>query len=243
MLSFELRKVDDLTSKIKPADNGILSKEHKNRSSNNTIYKNPGFKVASRVLLDVKNRQYLDWVHKIIQEIENFRKNAWSSTKRLFRYLISLSKPPLEDVDFRPEPPKSNSKIDSLADHIEQKNSSVIETYPSQTYNETPDSATASSKNSSSNPIQDHRQTQTEKDEEKTKPDSELTQFEVQEKRILRKLKTSEKLDDWTAWFELGNLYEKYGDIDKATDINRFIMKNGNEKDKEKAANNLIGIG
>jgi hypothetical protein len=240
IIQFETQKVDDMTSKIQPVAGDILRKDSFGHTRVNTLRNNPALKAASRVLLDVRSRQYPDWVHKIIDEFEKFRKNGWESIQRFFAYLVSLSKPPVDteiSTTAEVDTPANQQSVEDLVDHLENKNSYSIESSEKPIGNSnTSDTPQMSDIKLNSEATIGMAVDQNDLDSQ------EMTQFEVQEKRILRRLKQTETLDNWEAWFELASLYEKYGELDKATDINCFIMKNGSKADTERAAKNLIGL-
>jgi hypothetical protein len=245
VLHFETKKLDELTSQIKPMVGDTFSEKQPNSATNHR-YTNPSTRGTGRTLMDVNSKQYPDWVNKVVDELNTFRKGAWVSTRRLVKYLISLSRPPMDDVQDEIKPSIPQYDVENLADKIEQKRSFSSdrrrEMYRNDTfYDLNPNTGNTDGfvpfepkkSKATIDMVSDVTVTQ----------DRELTQFEVQEKRILRRLKQVNRLDDWDAWFELASLYEKYGELDKASDINCFIMKNGNESDKERAAKNLIGLG
>jgi hypothetical protein len=66
--------------------------------------------------------------------------------------------------------------------------------------------------------------------------------FEKVENRILEKLKTS-GLNNYDIWLELGELYVKYDEKEKATEVFALVLKHTtDEHQKEQARNFLIGL-
>lgn len=81
-----------------------------------------------------------------------------------------------------------------------------------------------------------------------TKNREEMTPFEKQEEKIVKKLQTLQEnnlgLNHWDLWLELGDLYGKYAQKDKQKEVYTFILGNADNSDKEKelATFRLIGM-
>jgi len=67
------------------------------------------------------------------------------------------------------------------------------------------------------------------------------TMFEKLEFRILNRLKES-GMENYDIWLELGALYKKFGQNDKAKDVFALVLKHASDKNKELARNELIGL-
>lgn len=61
------------------------------------------------------------------------------------------------------------------------------------------------------------------------------------EKRLLAKLK-EEGLNRYDIWLELGDVYDKYGEHDKAREVYALVLKHGSELDKKRAVERLISL-
>ncbi len=132
---WENKRVSNLASKIK-AKHGydILEKSNVSRSFtsldlNSSLQRSRMAQVASsmydRTIVSLTNKEYPDWFTNVITELENFRKNAWLSTKRFVRYLISLTKPvqkenlqPFTQEDLEKE--KKQADIVELVDRVSE---------------------------------------------------------------------------------------------------------------------------
>lgn len=73
-----------------------------------------------------------------------------------------------------------------------------------------------------------------------------LSLFKKMETKILNQLQTA-GLNHYDIWLKLGELYEKYQDIEegglkKAIDVYSLVLKHGNGKEKEYARDKLIGL-
>lgn len=69
-----------------------------------------------------------------------------------------------------------------------------------------------------------------------------MTVFEKLELRILNRLKES-GMTNYDIWLELGGLYKKFGQQDKAREVFALVLKHAGGKNKEIASNELIGLG
>jgi hypothetical protein len=69
----------------------------------------------------------------------------------------------------------------------------------------------------------------------------ELSVFEKLELRILNRLKES-GMTNYDIWIELGALYKKFGQTDKAKEVFALVLKHAGDTNKEKARNELIGL-
>ena len=75
----------------------------------------------------------------------------------------------------------------------------------------------------------------------KTEDTEELTVFEKLELRILNRLKES-GMTNYDIWIELGVLYKKFGQTDKAKEVFALVLKHAGDTNKERARNELIGF-
>jgi hypothetical protein len=68
-----------------------------------------------------------------------------------------------------------------------------------------------------------------------------LTVFEKLELRILNRLKES-GMTNYDIWIELGALYKKFGQNEKAKEVFALVLKHAGDTNKERARNELIGM-
>lgn len=68
-----------------------------------------------------------------------------------------------------------------------------------------------------------------------------MSLFEKLELRILNRLKET-GMENYDIWLELGALYKKFGQYDKAKDVFALVLKHASDKNKEMARNELIGL-
>lgn len=78
------------------------------------------------------------------------------------------------------------------------------------------------------------------KGSEKT-PQPSMTMFEKMELRILNSLKES-GMTNYDIWLELGTLYKKFGQNEKAKEVFALVLKHAGDVNKERARNELIGL-
>jgi hypothetical protein len=75
----------------------------------------------------------------------------------------------------------------------------------------------------------------------KSEDTDELTVFEKLELRILNRLKES-GMTNYDIWIELGALYKKFGQTEKAKEVFALVLKHAGDTNKERARNELIGL-
>lgn len=75
----------------------------------------------------------------------------------------------------------------------------------------------------------------------KSSDPEEMSVFEKLEARVLSKLK-GDGLDNYDIWLELGDLYLKFGEKEKAREIFALVLKHADGNVKEMARNKLIGL-
>jgi tetratricopeptide (TPR) repeat protein len=258
---WENQKVSDLTSQIKPSGDTTLSTGGsfaKNFSSvdlGNTLQKSRAIQVAGniydRAIVTISNQDYPTWLTKIFEEINLFRKNAWKSLSRLFGYLLSLTKPASrEEVNnFTAKSTQHAKKMEDIGQTIEKVNK--INTLPADQLDS--DEVEFVSEAMVSEQIRDvdYKTPGADEDDDLAtisfagsatkKSNSDMTVFEKLEARILEKLKTS-GFNNYDIWLELGNLYEKYDEKEKAGEIYALVLKHSEGREKDLARDKLIGL-
>lgn len=240
---WENKKVNDLTKQIKHTDNQILQKSNVNRNFSsidlsNNIGKTQALKVVgefySKTLVKIKNQDYPYWFLKLVREFNLFKVNIFGYLKRFITYLIHLTTP-VHQTTVEPKSVEDNLnyKTPIKNDNFEDTEVEVFEVYPeSENKN---DEEIYDKKNSSDLATISFISGDTEKNEK------DMNIFEKLESRILEKLK-GVGLNHYDIWLELGNLYEKYEEKDKAMEIYALVLKHSNGKEKELARDRLIGL-
>jgi len=258
VLLWENKKVDSLTNQIKnnPITDDILQRSNVTRNFTSvdlgsSITKNKAVQTVSnvydRAIVTIKNQEYPGWLNKFFEEINHFRHNALKSISRFFKYLISLTKPVnkietekiSEDLE-----QKKLSEIDELVDKVtatepkfetqplHQESTSTIRTLQIPIPQSQPKTQEISQNSLATLDMATNREPKSDKD---------MSMFEKLEARILDKLKGS-GLNHYDIWLELGNLYEKYTEKEKAIEIYALVMKHSAGREKELARDKLIGL-
>lgn len=251
---WEKEKVDDLTKQIKPREEDSLFRRNQHRGytqsfdiksiSKTSISKARG--AYEKTLVAITDKEYPSWVTKVAEAFGHLKKDFFASIKTFFNYLVHLARPEesgivdteIEDVEIDKtiQKVKDNSQqssdvtqnsIDEDAYSTHSSDIHIDATSPIQVkINESRELAAATINMTSSL---------------KTKSISSEA-FEKLESRILDKLKQS-GLNHYQVWLELGELYLKFNEKEKASEIFALVLKNTkNEKEKEVARNHLIGI-
>lgn len=240
---WENKKVNDLTKQIKHTDNQILQKSNVSRNFSsidlsNNIGKTESLKVVgefyNKTLVNIKNQDYPYWFLKLVREFNLFRTNIFGYLKRFISYLIHLTTP-VHQTTVEPKNVEKELKPDftSSKNIFEDGEVEVLEVYPnSQEDEELPFST---QKNDSDLATISFIGTDSEKNEK------DMNIFEKLESRILEKLK-GVGLNHYDIWLELGNLYEKYDEKEKAMEIYALVLKHSSGKEKELARDRLIGL-
>jgi len=230
---WENERVNALASKVNRINNdSILNKTEIQREFLAVDFK--GFqkelKGRSRSLMIVNYDEYPEWFKKIILTSNKFRKNTFKSTTEFFGYLISLAQPAkteltkAEEKVAKEKKEEINNLVNKVAKdnpHFQEKTNTLLSLpYTPQKKKTKPGATLDLVANIQSN---------------------DSSQFEKMEARILQKLKNS-GLDSYNIWLELGDLYIKYDQPEKAKEIYALVLKHSQDNQKEMARNKLIGI-
>jgi hypothetical protein len=249
--TWENKRVSNLASQIKPTQTnlsagGSFAKNFSSVDLGSSLHKNKALQAAGsiydRAVVTITKQDYPSWVNKFMKEVELFRQNAWKSLSRLFNYLIHLTKPVVKhEVEIQPA---TREKGVEEAESTELANATI------------PADVEYKDENSAENleiKDVDYEATAPEKEKDDSlatisfaanashKSAADMTIFERLETRILDKLKTS-GFDHYDIWLELGSLYEKYDEREKASEVYAFVMKQSEGKEKDLARDKLIGL-
>lgn len=77
--------------------------------------------------------------------------------------------------------------------------------------------------------------------EKKNRQEDDMNIFDKLELRILNRLKESD-MTNYEIWLELGNLYKKFNQNEKAKEVFALVLKHASDGNKERARNELIGL-
>jgi hypothetical protein len=225
---WEKNVVTNLAGQIEPiTENSIFkpqSKKHFTPEVSSAAFdkmnKNGAVKMVSgayeNTLMKIKENDYQGILKKTWHIISDFFANFSTRMKQLFDYLVTLSKPIATDVTLDDG---VKAKEDEIIDNTIEK--VVAQNEEKETV---PDSDVASVVTST-----------------KTKKEEDLEMFERLEGRILAKLKES-GLNNYDLWLQLGDLYIKYDEQEKAKEIFAMILKSSEGQYKELARDRLIGL-
>jgi len=258
---WEEKKINELAKHIKPQDpNSILFKSTSSREFTtfdlSSVAKTKPAKVVKniydRTLILLKENNYPDWFSSIVKEIDNLRKNFWQTISRFWNYILSLTKP---------TPTAEEASETSSSDIEDKKNEKKL-----REVDETVDRVTVLAQRTDPNEIQLLSSSSEVKtvapakasaslpslEEDFTvatiglvssgeKSELDMSLFERLESRILGKLK-NKGLGHYDIWLELGDLYFKFGEKDKAREVFALVLKHSDGEEKEFARDRLIGL-
>jgi hypothetical protein len=271
MFIWEKNRVNDLASKIKPAETDILHKSSVSREFTSFDLRNAGKSSAKtaaaatqniyeKTLVHLSKQEYPGWLTRFIHEFEQLRKNFFKSVLRLVRYLINLSKPAAsEELSSEELIEQQQSKQNEIQETVERvkevtkQGENYTRALPGNVFKES-DSELAIVR-SQTQDLTVNKEEETLKAEPKNgfatiglaaspavQDEKDMSLFEKVENRILNKLKLS-GLNNYDIWLELGELYIKYGEKEKATEVFALVLKHTHdERQKELARNRLIGL-
>jgi len=219
--------------------------------------------VYDKTLILLQEQKYPDWLTKIAEELNNIRKNFWQTLHRFIKYLISLTKPANtiqeakeNDEKMMKDSSKNEKKLRELDQTIEKVaqlaaiSDLKIPLLQSSNTNQNT-SALPSSNSFSSHALPAKATVSVDTDQQVAtigivpsgdkKSEIDMSLFERLEARILAKLK-EKGLGRYSIWLELGDLYLKFGDTEKAREVFALVLKHSEGDEKEFARNRLIGL-
>jgi hypothetical protein len=264
---WESRRIDDLTKNIKPqgvtdplqqpsAHRGFTTRDvggvaagkfqhlgSPQISANSAIQK---IDTGNRYVMGTETDATPSWYRTLLRLINNIRFQFWPQLRRWFKSVKQLFQPVHHQDEgelggvFEPEVITSQSSTEDVDAQDEQAEiSDLVEKVINQ--NQTRQII-------QTNPKQTTTQTDTAKDvdagkaeqEEKDKADQKVL-FEKLESRLLSKLQEV-GLRHFDVWLELGKLYEKHQQPEKASEIYTMILKNSQGSEKDQARDRLISL-
>jgi tetratricopeptide (TPR) repeat protein len=255
VISWESEKVDALASQIKHNsydDNSILFKSDVSREftsldlikvSKNGLHK--ASNIYDKTLVKITSQDYPNWFSSILTQLNNLKINTGQTISNWLKYLISLTKPVKEETKtdrvkaFREQ--RKIEEIEDFVDKVVEENNhqsselSLILQENEATPTENPDLPNPKLQNNTAT-------LNLASSISKADNSKESGIFEKLENRILQKLKEV-GLGNYDLWLELGQLYLKYGEKDKALEVFALVLKHTtNEAQKDLARNQLIGL-
>jgi len=259
---WEENQVNELAKKIKPTDdtNSILFKSTSSREFTtfdlgNVAKSQPAQAVQNmydRALISLKERKYPDWVATFFGELNNIRRSFWKTVQRGFRYAVSLTKPATtlreaqqKDKEEMKQAHTSHKKLKEVDQTVEnvaklttaaQSATPLLETTPEGAPPTGPAKATQSADSSDGDGATIGITAQAD-----GKSEVDMTLFERLESRILAKLK-DRGLGRYAIWLELGDLYLKFDEKEKAREVFALVLKHAEGDEKEFARDRLIGL-
>ncbi len=257
IISWESQKVDALASQIKHSsyeENSILYKSDVSREFTSLdlikVSKagiNKATNIYDKTLVKITSQEYPNWINRVVEELTKLRQNFIKTVRGWIKYIVSLSKPAVEETKHdKVNAFREKIKMEEIEDFVDkvvdnnlsQANSlTVLEDQSLSKLDEkmdVADNSTLENKtatlNLASNP---NRAAQAGEG---------AGIFEKLENRILQKMKDV-GLGNYDLWLELGQLYLKYGEKEKAVEVFALVLKHTqDEGQKDLARNQLIGL-
>jgi tetratricopeptide (TPR) repeat protein len=206
---------------------------------------NKASNIYDKTLVKITNQDYPNWFSSILNQLNNLKINTGQTLSNWFKYLISLTKPAKEETKtdrvkaFREQ--RKIEEIEDFVDKVVEENNhqssalSVVEEETEILAVENPDIPNPKLQNNTAT-------LNLASSISKNDGSKESGIFEKLENRILQKLKEV-GLGNYDLWLELGQLYLKYGEKDKAIEVFALVLKHTqNESQKDLARNQLIGL-
>jgi tetratricopeptide (TPR) repeat protein len=255
VISWESEKVDALASQIKHNsynDNSILFKSDVSREFTSLdlikVSKaglNKASNIYDKTLVKIASQDYPNWFSSILTQLNHLKINTGQTLSSWFKYLISLTRPAKEETKtdrvtaFREQ--RKIEEIEDFVDKVVEENNhqsaalSVVEEENEILAIDNPDVPNPKLQNNTAT-------LNLASSISKNDSSKENGIFEKLENRILQKLKEV-GLGNYDLWLELGQLYLKYGEKDKAIEVFALVLKHTtNESQKDLARNQLIGL-
>jgi hypothetical protein len=253
MFAFENQKVNSLTDKIKPTENGILNKRLALTGGKSFVElsgdsRDRAVKAASKAnkrLTDFKNTTTSLWATGTARRLTKVKGNFKNYTSQFVSHLINLSRP-LDQVKEIEEKNNLKDKLSSRLmktnkkDHLNEllslesnqvAGSEVDRTLIERDYLDK--SEQIGSREATLGLVSSLKSNQDIEDQ---------GLFEKKLTKLLEKLQDS-GMGDYDIWLDLGDLYAKYSEENKAKEIYALVSKHTQDSSlKEKAINRLIGL-
>jgi hypothetical protein len=258
--TWESKKIEDLSSKIRPnqtedillkssASRGFTSKDLSGLTTTGVkskILLSAG-NFYDRTMILIKDHEYPTWFTKMSKIFTDLRHDTWKTLKRFLAYLMSLTRPVEKNADPRTQAMEERkmSEIEEVVERVNEVNrqekevdENILNTAEAKIQGidafEPADPRT----------VEEKGETQlatlnllsgTKGDEDKAGV------LEKLENRLLGKLKEA-GLGNYDLWLELGELYFKFNEKEKAKEIYALVLKHAEGKPKEMARDRLIGL-
>jgi len=259
---WEKERVDNLTKQIKPNEEvGIFKRNQSREYTQSFDIKAMGKSGVNRAqqayektMVAISDGNYPGWVTRAIEIFEQTRKDFFTSIRQFIAYLIHLAKPDETDDEAILHEELKEQEVEQVISRVKDTNTSPSQSNPQlqvdatmeDDYNDPVGDAFHSSDTS---PIRVTLNNQNHQDRSATIALSKSNNskvanavFEKLEARILDKLKQS-GLNHYSVWIELGELYVKFDEKEKASEVFALVLKNTkDEKEKELARNRLISL-
>jgi len=260
VFALEHHKIDDMVKTVGHTvhnSNTDFVEEEEGFSISKSLNRRKMFGMVGteNALAKVRNMDYSSLAKKFFTVINHLRKDTWSTIKTFFKWIISTLKPADETtfsqkVEFR----RKQDEIEETAEKVASINNSGAK-YGASTFahNNRPQPTMEEEvfeMIEDENIMTDNLEGEegrksnatlsfaSEKEEEKSQ---EMSVFEKLEMRVLNKLKNA-GMDNYDIWLELGDLYAKFDEKEKAKEVYALILKHSQGGLKEMARNRLIGL-
>jgi hypothetical protein len=242
---YENRKIEDLTRKIQPrnttdmmqrkyADRSFTSRDMGENITKTSKALQP-IQAETRRVMGMMTSNGSSWLQKIQLFLTNLRYQFWPQIQRLWQNSFSLLRPMHHDDQDEVEQateiiPAGGQKDDlEMVEQLKQDQiNDLVEKVISQTESEFQGATVhTNAKAATKKPLLED-------------PEQKAL-FDKLESKLLNRLKEV-GLKHFDIWLQLGQLYEKYEEYGKATEIYNMILKNSEGREKDFARDRLIAI-
>lgn len=217
----------------------------------------------NKTITVIATQNYAGWWGKIVEELAALRRDWLGTLRRWFVFFMSLAKPLTDDqgqtAQAIEKEERQKRELSAVVDRVKDASRNPAESFQSTPTNDptttsqavmvdaasTADHLVAANQNP---PLAAQRQDRPQVATiglgagfDTGKTDTDMTQFEKIERRILDRLQAS-GLKNYDIWIQLGDFYLKYGELEKAKEIFALVLKQANGEQKEIARNRLISF-
>jgi hypothetical protein len=259
---WESDKISDLTSRIKPpVVTDPLQQPYANRGFTT---RDVGGGVATRVnplqklepqqrgMMGMEVEKTPAWYKVVLQALQNFRYQFWPQLQKWFRDIVQLFQPVHHETEaVKEEEPEiilaeekrqseEKAEISQLVEKVINQNQTEVTEHQHQTIQTNAKQSTGGSLHSHSKQAKSDYQDTLQSKKQSVSPQQQAI-FEKLENRLLAKLQEI-GFRHFDVWLELGKLYEKYEQNEKASEIYTMIMKNSEGIEKDFARDRLIAL-
>jgi hypothetical protein len=257
---WEKERVDNLTKQIKPTEeqDDLFKRKQSREYTQSFDIRSFGKKGVTRAhqayektMVAISDGKYPGWVGRVIDIFNQTRRDFFASVRSFIKYLLHLAKPDeYSDPNTILQENLKEKQVDQAIQQIKTTQSEISKTAVAEVAEDKEEKETDEKDDpmfaDDSSPIKvtlnETNPTATIGLTHQKGSSPSNTAFEKLEARILDKLKQS-GLTHYNVWLELGELYLKFDEKEKASEVFALVLKNTkDDKEKEIARNRLIGL-